>query len=172
MANNKFWSRLLELIFKRRHSANSANSYDVQYNSPVGYFDVASGCAASGGNGAGIADMCCGMYPLRFPFHSDNGNRGCCNGKTYDTSQLICCNDGRVDISCEPQSDPCDPNPCAYDGVCSANPLTNVAECECKAQVVKFVVAEQIHFQNFRFCVFQIYSISMVLNFFGFFTED
>lgn len=45
---------------------------------------------------------------------------------------MICCSDGRIDISCEPQSDPCKPNPCSYGGICSANPLTNVAVCECK----------------------------------------
>lgn len=114
-------------------AALATEHYDVKFNAVEGGFDIAAKCKAGGSaNGAGQTDKCCGIYPLRFPFHSDGGARGCCNGKTYDTRNMICCSDGRVDISCEPESNPCKPNPCQYGGVCTPNPLTNVAVCECR----------------------------------------
>merc|ERR1712178_54259 len=41
---------------------------------------------------------CCGQYPQRFPFQTQNGGRACCesvngNGVTYSTSFLECCAD-------------------------------------------------------------------------------
>lgn len=43
----------------------------------------------------GEQDQCCGAYPHRAPFRSDNGNRQCCNNKTYHTFYLECC-DGEI----------------------------------------------------------------------------
>jgi hypothetical protein len=43
----------------------------------------------------GQLDQCCGEYPNRAPFRSDNGNRQCCGNKTYHTFYLECC-DGDV----------------------------------------------------------------------------
>ena len=43
--------------------------------------------------------MCCGEYPKRFPFLTRNGQRACCNKRTYDTSKFECC-EGRVAVNC------------------------------------------------------------------------
>jgi len=43
----------------------------------------------------GEQDQCCGTYPHRAPYRSDNGNRQCCNNKTYHTFYLECC-DGEI----------------------------------------------------------------------------
>lgn len=42
---------------------------------------------------------CCGTFPNRVPFHTMNGQRSCCNGKTYNTLMNNCCA-GVVQISC------------------------------------------------------------------------
>lgn len=34
---------------------------------------------------------CCGEYPDRFPFKTNNGDRGCCGQRTYNTQTLSCC---------------------------------------------------------------------------------
>lgn len=39
----------------------------------------------------GEMDQCCGEYPQRAPYRSDNGNRQCCGDKTYHTFYLECC---------------------------------------------------------------------------------
>lgn len=108
--------------------------YYDEFNSETGIFDPKQKCLAATGNGAGMADQCCGNYPLRFPFHSDNGKRGCCNGKTFDSSNMMCCADGNIDISCEPQSNPCQPNPCNNGGSCKVNSMTNSPICDCSPE--------------------------------------
>ena len=72
------------------------------------------------------ANECCGNYPDRFPFNSENGTRGCCHGKTFDSANLMCCVDGSVDIVCE--TDPCQDNKCIY-GECFAT--SSGYECSC-----------------------------------------
>ena len=47
----------------------------------------------------GQKDKCCGNYPERFPFASMDGNRGCCGGRTFDTSIMECCADGQLRFS-------------------------------------------------------------------------
>ena len=42
----------------------------------------------------------CGKSPQWFPYSTNNGQRSCCNGKTYDTSILMCCEDGNIRSSC------------------------------------------------------------------------
>ena len=42
---------------------------------------------------------CCGTFPNRVPYHTLNGQRACCNGKTYNTLMNNCCS-GVVQISC------------------------------------------------------------------------
>jgi len=47
--------------------------------------------------GAGVADMCCGNYPTRFPHQSTN--RQCCGtqGRAYTLGQMTeCCSDGEI----------------------------------------------------------------------------
>merc|ERR1711881_185064 len=43
---------------------------------------------------------CCRDYPLRFPYKTRNGERGCCGGKTFNTVTMLCCDDGKARISC------------------------------------------------------------------------
>ena len=40
--------------------------------------------------------VCCGNYPTRFPFNTQNGNRACCEaedetGVTYNSNLYECC---------------------------------------------------------------------------------
>lgn len=59
----------------------------------------------------GEQDQCCGTYPHRAPYRSDNGNRQCCNNKTYHTFYLECC-DGEIKNkgSCPSVATPLDDN--------------------------------------------------------------
>lgn len=61
-----------------------------------GGFDPAAQCVVNPGGAGGKADQCCGEYPKRFPYFMDNGDRGCCEGKTYSTNSLECCTTGEV----------------------------------------------------------------------------
>lgn len=36
-------------------------------------------------------DACCGAHPNWFPYNTHAGERGCCNGKTYNKNSLKCC---------------------------------------------------------------------------------
>ena len=72
-------------------------SYDFQKSNMANQgFDPSTQCKASGqGEGqSAVVDQCCGATPNRFPFYSDNGNRACCNGKTYNSAALVCCSHG------------------------------------------------------------------------------
>lgn len=72
-------------------------SYDFQQeNTEMNYFDPAQQCKSSGlaDGQAMMVDQCCGTSPNRFPYFSDNGKRACCNGKTYDAENLVCCSHG------------------------------------------------------------------------------
>ena len=49
--------------------------------------------------------QCCGEYPNRFPYRTSSEgdgvvNRACCNGKTYDSNNMICCSDGSIQLVC------------------------------------------------------------------------
>lgn len=44
--------------------------------------------------------QCCGDAPNWFPYNDNGGRRDCCNGKTYDTAILTCCDDGQIRSSC------------------------------------------------------------------------
>ena len=59
--------------------ADLSGEYDEAYGEN---FDVAE-CPTGNGNGTPNrqVDQCCGQYPERFPYASENGIRGCCNGK-------------------------------------------------------------------------------------------
>ena len=41
---------------------------------------------------------CCGEYPARYPFNSEDGAQGCCNGKTFNALSLECCNDALLAV--------------------------------------------------------------------------
>lgn len=74
------------------------DSFQVPTLTEYGGFNPAVQCVSSGGGGAsgGPPNQCCGEYPKRFPFFTDDGNRGCCAGKTYKTMSLECCDSGEV----------------------------------------------------------------------------
>ena len=53
----------------------------------------------------GIKDptrMCCGVYPIRYPFKPLNGDRGCCGQRTFLTAMHECCDEQTsfFDFSC------------------------------------------------------------------------
>lgn len=77
-----------------------ASEFDPQYNSDND-FAPEKQCVASGGGPGFQPDACCGEYPSRFPFYTYDGTRGCCNGKTYDSDELLCCPNGHVAITCD-----------------------------------------------------------------------
>lgn len=78
-----------------------------QYDTPVlpTVFDneVGNGGGNGGSNGGWNEEsekICCGSYPVRFPFRTMNGERACCGEKTFNTQLLSCCEDGSVRPRC------------------------------------------------------------------------
>ena len=41
---------------------------------------------------------CCGAYPERFKYRTNQGQNGCCVSEVYDTGMMECCANGSVDI--------------------------------------------------------------------------
>ena len=58
-----------------------------------GDFDPPSQCQKqpTGGLGQEGPPQCCGEYPERFPYKTQNGARSCCGNKTYDSAMYECC---------------------------------------------------------------------------------
>lgn len=53
------------------------------------------GCPVkSGVKGASGTKDCCGQYPSRYPYKTLDGERACCNSRTYNTNVLNCCRNG------------------------------------------------------------------------------
>ena len=77
--------------------ADLANEYDSSVNKAYG-FDHTKDCPSTGGAGGGKKEIddCCGEYPMRFPYSTEDGKRGCCSGKTFDAQNLLCCPDGSI----------------------------------------------------------------------------
>ena len=46
-------------------------------------FDRSAECRSTGSANKGRIDQCCGVYPYRYPFHSNDGERECCGVKTF-----------------------------------------------------------------------------------------
>jgi len=68
--------------------------WDEQYHISSSGFDGKNDCELPEPiHDWGELDQCCGDYPNRAPYRSDNGNRQCCKDKTYHTYYLECCND-------------------------------------------------------------------------------
>jgi hypothetical protein len=42
--------------------------------------------------------QCCGSFPDRFPYKTNQGARSCCNGATYATALLECCANGSTAV--------------------------------------------------------------------------
>lgn len=72
------------------------DQWDEQYHISSSGFDGRASCELPEPiHDWGELDQCCGEYPTRAPYRSDNGNRQCCVDKTYHTYYLECC-DGDV----------------------------------------------------------------------------
>lgn len=63
-----------------------------------GTFDPPSQCLKSPGQGMGAEGTpeCCGAYPNRFPYKTQEGARMCCGDKTYDSSLFECCSENSI----------------------------------------------------------------------------
>ena len=61
-----------------------------------GSFDPPTQCQRQPTTGGGQdgPPQCCGEYPMRFPYKSQNGARDCCGAKTYDVTLFECCESG------------------------------------------------------------------------------
>jgi len=70
-------------------------SYD--YHSKYGTFNFQEQCVPQcTGTNCPRWDQCCGDYPARFPYNSDDGAKKCCGQKTYYKSVLSCCQGDRL----------------------------------------------------------------------------
>lgn len=85
-----FVTKILDVFF---HGA----PFDASFKHSMG-FDPEESCQVQVG-GVGERE-CCGDYPNRSPYRSMNGNRDCCNGKTFSTERYSCCRDGTINIVC------------------------------------------------------------------------
>jgi hypothetical protein len=66
-------------------------------------FTTAAPVAQTTANGGTTATpipawQCCGTFPSRFPYKTNNGARDCCNGATYATALLQCCANGSTAV--------------------------------------------------------------------------
>jgi len=77
------------------------NSLDPQYSHANG-FDDRAGCPLVGEcEGADCLEkVCCGEYPVRYPFRPLGGIRGCCGQNTFDATILTCCPDNFARLTC------------------------------------------------------------------------
>jgi len=85
---------------------------EPQYNHDT--FDAASECGAieqpatggnggqgsTGSNGQTNTPDCCGDYPIRYSFNSDNGNKDCCGQHVFNVNVMTCCDDDNVAVTC------------------------------------------------------------------------
>ena len=62
-------------------------------------FDPSNSCPINLVNGSPEVE-CCGEYPSRFPFRTRDGERKCCQGRTYNAIALQCCEDGKTKTVC------------------------------------------------------------------------
>ena len=79
-----FVNRAFDQLVKFEPSTSLINGFDRENECVSGYGTFEE------------KDKCCGTFPDRFPFSSRDGNRGCCNSRTYDTSIMECCEDGQL----------------------------------------------------------------------------
>ena len=83
--NNEFISNPNGSGFDHAFTCKAANNP----NAP----DINNGGNGNGGNsidGSGV--QCCGAYPNRFSFNTNEGAKSCCGDVTYNTSKHDCCN--------------------------------------------------------------------------------
>jgi len=63
-----------------------------------GSFNPPTQCLKQPGQGMGAEGTpeCCGEYPNRFPYKTQEGARMCCGDKTYDSSLFECCSENSI----------------------------------------------------------------------------
>lgn len=88
----------------------TAIAFDQSYDSELGTYSHSSGFTPDSSctiNRKPPSDkLCCGDYPDRFPYRTSSEgdgvvNRACCVNKTYDSDNMVCCNDGSIQIVCD-----------------------------------------------------------------------
>lgn len=77
------WSKNLEVAFDRESTCRTN----------LNGFNWARSMHGGGGGGGsnGGADACCGEEGEKFPYNTNGGRRGCCEGRTYSTELMKCC---------------------------------------------------------------------------------
>ena len=91
MVEGQFLQNLLAYFSDSKNKVNKS----VQHKNG---FDPNTECVVQGGGDPG--KECCGDYPIRFPYRTRLGDRGCCQGRTFNTLALSCCVDGTTKVTC------------------------------------------------------------------------
>ena len=73
--------------------------FDPSLLHELGHFDPNVMCTIKSGHFYS-EKKCCGDYPIRFPYKTNGGDRGCCAGNTFNSVIMDCCEDGEVRITC------------------------------------------------------------------------
>lgn len=77
----------------------NAVTFDPSLKHDLGFFHPKDDCPI-GGEHSPSDKECCGEYPIRFPFKTLEGDRGCCGQRTYNALVLNCCDNGKVKAVC------------------------------------------------------------------------
>ena len=77
-------------------TATSVGKTNRDFKHDNGYNPLEDGNCPIKTGGVASERSCCGEYPARFPFKNYDGVNKCCGMKTYDSSVLDCCTDGKL----------------------------------------------------------------------------
>lgn len=69
----------------------------VLQNGSISVFQAPFNCPVNNVGGPS-PKQCCGTYPDRFPYKTNNGDRGCCGQRTYNTQTLTCCDESTSSV--------------------------------------------------------------------------
>lgn len=97
---NNFVVNYLKFRLNIFQDENNDESFDSSLKHEIGLFDKDVECPIVG-NGGKSEKACCGEYPVRFPYKTMSGGRGCCKNKTFNTFRLACCSDFSVKLVCD-----------------------------------------------------------------------
>ena len=106
---------------------STIGEYNSYYANAYGW-DPHTSCK-SNLNAKGPADSCCGTYPNRFPFSSEDGGRGCCGDKTYNIGSLDCCSDTLNPVGTCSAATTTAPCACLNGGVCETTGISTTCTC-------------------------------------------
>jgi len=77
--------------------AKLEDTASMDFHSKYGTFNFQEQCVPQcTGSSCPKWDQCCGDYPERFPYNSQDGAKQCCGQKTYYKSVLSCCQGDRL----------------------------------------------------------------------------